>query len=321
LLSGCAYNDDMEYKDYYKTLGVDRKASADDIKSAYRRLAMKYHPDHNAGDKKAEDKFKDINEAYQVLGDEQQRARYDQLGESYSSWQRSGMPAGGFNWEEWFTQAPRGGRTTTRVDVGDFSDFFASSSFSDFFNQIFGGGAVPGYQGRTQTRRSVPRSARPAAQMEHPVQISLREAYTGAQRMVQVDNKRMEVKIPPGAHTGTKVRMANAGPGNTDLFLKIEVLPDTQFERRDDNLHTEVSIDLLTAVLGGKVRVNTFGGDVWLTIPAGTQPGQTFRLAGQGMPHLRHPDEKGDLYVCVKVKLPRNLTDRQKALFEQLRDS
>jgi curved DNA-binding protein len=308
----------MEYKDYYRTLGVERSASPEEIKHAYRKLAMQYHPDRNPGDKAAEEKFKEINEAHQVLSDAQKRARYDQLGSSYSQWQQSGGAPGGFNWSDWVTQSQSPGGV--RVEYGDLGDIFGEGGFSDFFTQIFGGmgGA------RTQTRRTT-RSVRPQ-NYEYPLTISLQEAYQGATRTVQVEDRRMEVKLPAGAKTGTRVRMAGAapaGPGSQrgDLYLVLAVTPDARFDRNGDDLTTEVTIDLYTAVLGGQVNVPTPGGDVLLTVPAGTQPGQTFRLAGRGMPKLRKPQEHGDLLARVKVRLPRNLTPQQRELFEQLRDS
>ncbi len=307
----------MEYKDYYKILGVDRKASVEEIKKAYRKLAMKYHPDRNPNDKAAEEKFKEINEAYQVLGDAEKRSRYDQLGVSYDNWRQRGG-TGNFNWEDWFTGSAGNAPGGVRVEVGDLEDLFGGG-FSDFFTQIFGGvGAT-----RTQTRRtSSPARSRP---LEHPITISFQEAYQGAQRTIQVDGRRLDVKIPAGARSGTKVRIAGAAPGpggqKNDLYLVISVAADTRFERKGDDLYTDVTLDLFTAVLGGRVGVPTPAGDVQLTIPAGTQPGQTFRLAGRGMPKIRSPQQHGDLYARVKVQLPRQLTPEQRRLFEQLRGS
>lgn len=301
----------MEYKDYYKILGVERKASQDEIKKAFRKLAMKYHPDKNPGDKKAEEKFKEINEAHEVLGDPQKRARYDQLGESYSRWQQGGG-TGNFNWDDWFTNNAGGGQ---RVDYGDLNDMFGGG-FSDFFTRIFGGtGGFGGATTQAQTRR---RAVRP--QYEQPVSITLQEAYTGTERVLQAGDRRLTVKIPPGAHTGTKVRMAKASPDGGDIYLTVEVAPDGQYELKGIDVYTDVNIDLYTAVLGGQARVPTLSGDVMLTIPAGTQPGQTFRLAGQGLPHLNDPQNHGDLFARIKVKLPRQLAPKQRELFERLRD-
>ncbi len=301
----------MEYKDYYKVLGVERNASQDEIKKAFRKLAMKYHPDKNPGDKKAEEKFKEINEAHEVLSDPQKRSRYDQLGESYSRWQQGGG-TGNFNWDEWFTNNAGGGQ---RYDAGDLNDMFGGG-FSDFFTRIFGG--MGGFGGTTTQARTRQRAARP--QYEQPVTISLEEAYHGTERVLQVNNHRLTVKIPAGAHTGTRVRMAKASPDGGDIYLNVEVAPDAQYELKDTDLYTEIAIDLYAAVLGGQVRVPTLAGDVVLTIPAGTQPGQTFRLAGRGLPHLNDPKTHGDVFARIKVKLPRQLTAKQRELFEKLRD-
>ena len=305
----------MDYKDYYKILGVSRNASADEIKKAYRKLAMKYHPDRNPGKKEAEDKFKEINEANEVLSDPQKRARYDQLGESYSQWEQAGR-SGNFNWDQWVNRQPGGARVNVN-NYEDLEDLFGGG-FSDFFTQIFGG--MGGMGGRTATGTRRRTGVRPQAEnYEQPVTITLQEAFHGAERIVQVGERRLTVKIPTGASTGTKVRMAGAAPGGGDIFLVIEVTPDAQFERKGDDLYTDVTLDLYTALLGGQANVNTLSGPVVLTIPAETQPGQSIRLAGRGMPHLRDAHTFGDLYARMKVTLPRHLTAQQKALLEQLR--
>ncbi len=308
----------MEYKDYYKTLGVERKASAEEIKKAFRKLALKYHPDRNHGNKDAEEKFKDLNEAYEVLSDPEKRARYDQLGESYFQYQRGGGQPGGFNWSEWTSQ-PRGQQYSRSVPVEEiFGDL---GGFSDFFQAIFGGGAVPG--GMRGGARTSYRPQQPARPLEQPVQISFLEAYQGGERLVQAGERRMEVKIPAGADNGTRVRMAGAGPvgpdgRKADIHLIIQVAPDPRYDRKGSDIYTDAELDLYTAVLGGEAHVNTPEGQVLLTIPAGTQPGQTFRLAGRGMPHLRSPKTRGDLYARVHVSLPKQLTAEQRRLFEQL---
>jgi len=309
----------MEYKDYYKILGVDRKASEDEIKRAYRKLALHYHPDRNPGDKKAEDKFKEINEAYQVLSDTEKRKRYDQLGESYTRYQQRGGSPGGFNWDDWVSQpgsvGGRGGNV--RVEMGDLNDLFGGG-FSEFFSRIFGGAPDMGTAGRGTFRTQVPQPA-----YEHELEISLREAYQGTTRRIEVDGRRLDVKIPPGARTGTKVRVAaalDAGVSGQkgDLYLIIKVLNDPDYSRKGNNLYTEATIDLYTAVLGGEVTVKTLSGNVVLTVPAGTQPGQTFRLTSRGMPKLRDPKSFGDLYVKANVNLPRKLSPKQRELFEKL---
>jgi curved DNA-binding protein len=306
----------MEYKDYYKTLGVDRKASVDEIKRAYRKLALKFHPDRNPDNKQAEEKFKEINEAYQVLSDAQKRARYDQLGDSYTHWQQRGGGGSGFNWDEWVTTPGSG---NVRVEVGNLDDLFGGGlgDFSEFFRSIFGG--MP--QGSSRGRRTVERAAAPR-NFEQNVTVSLREAFQGTSRRIDVDGRRLEIKIPRGARTGTKIRVPEAvvapnGQKN-DLYLVIAVADEPAFERKGDDLFTDAGVDVYKAVLGGEVTVETLSGSVVLTIPAGTQPGQTFRLAGQGMPQVKNPDSRGDLFVRVKVNLPRKLTAEQRELFQKL---
>ncbi len=300
----------MEYKDYYKTLGVSRQASANEIRSAYRKLAMKYHPDRNPGDKQAEERFKDANEAYQVLSDSQKRARYDQLGSAYSDYQRRGGAPGGFNWGDWAT-----GSSYSGAQQVNLNDLFGAGGFSDFFSAIFGGmssGAASDF--------GMPRSRAAAHAPEYPVSISLQEAYEGTTRQLSIGESRKQVKIPPGAKTGTKVRVAEANPGGGDIYLKVTVEPDPAFEREGDNLTTSAAIDVFTALLGGEAEVQTMAGRVKLTIPPVTQPDQKFRLAGRGMPGLKDPQSKGDLFVKVKVRLPQKLSGEQKRLIEQARD-
>lgn len=293
----------MEYKDYYKILGVSRNASLDEIKRAYRKLALQYHPDRNPGNKQAEERFKEINEAYQVLSDPQRRARYDQLGESYSRWAQSGAP-GDFDWSAW-----------TQPGAVDLEDLFGEG-FSDFFRAIFGGMGIP-TGGRRAARTVVPR-------YEQPVTISLREAYDGTKRYLDIAGRRVEASIPPGARAGTKVRLRGIGPVGPngqpgDLYLVIQVMEDPLFERKGDDLYTQTSIDAFTAMLGGEVEVATLEGRLLLTIPPGTQPDQLFRLPGRGMPLLKNPHQKGDLYVRVKVQIPKQLSSRQRALLEEAR--
>jgi curved DNA-binding protein len=292
----------MDYKDYYKVLGLGRSASESDVRKAYRKLAMRYHPDRNPGNKQAEDQFKDINEAYQVLSDPQKRARYDQLGGAYSNWQQGGGGAqGDFDWSQWFTGQP-GNAGNVRVEYGDQSD-----AFSDFFRSIFGdmGGA------QTSTRRRAPRA------YQQPITISLDEAYHGTTRAFESDGRSVTIRIPAGVKTGSKVRAAGAAPEGLDLYLIVEVADDPRFERQGDDLRTSAVIDVFTALLGGEARVGTLEGEVTLKIPAGTQPEQVFRLAGRGMSRLKGAQAKGDLFVRVKVRVPKDLTEKQIALLKE----
>ncbi|HSB89442.1 MAG TPA: J domain-containing protein [Anaerolineales bacterium] len=297
----------MEYKDYYKVLGVERNADGKAIKRAYRKLAVQFHPDKNPGDSRAEERFKEINEAYEVLGDPAKRAKYDQLGASYEAWQRTGGRPGGFDWSQWVGDMPGG----MHVEVDDLDDLFGGG-FSDFFQAIFGG--VEGGRGGRRTRGR-------GRDLEQSVAISLEEAYTGTTRELRRNGRKYEVKIPAGARSGTRVRISGQGeaaPQPGDLFLAIDVAPDPRFTRDGDDLHTQADIDLYTAVLGGEIRVPTPGGPVVLTIPPGSQPGQTFRLKGRGMPGLQQPSHQGDLFAHLKVNLPQSLSAEEKELFQKL---
>jgi curved DNA-binding protein len=310
----------MEYRDYYKVLGVDRNATEEEIKHSYRKLALDHHPDRNPGNKSAEEKFKEINEAYQVLSDPEKKARYDQLGASYKSYTQHGGSPGNFNWEDWFVQNPRGGNV--RVDVGDIFGNEGIGDFSDFFRSIFGGMAGMGSAGRN-AGGAYTRTARPPQTFQQNVPISLTEAYNGTTRRIELDGRQKEVIIPKGAKTGTKVRVSEAistapNQPKSDLYLVIQVGEDPRYERKKDNLLVKHDIDLFTAVLGGEVKVPTLSGNVVLSIPAGTQSGQTFRLNGRGMPKLKNPEEFGDLMVKVNVRIPKKLTDKEKQLFSEL---
>lgn len=317
----------MEYKDYYKILGVKENASPDEIKKAYRKLAMKYHPDRNPGDKQAEEHFKEINEANEVLSDPEKRARYDQLSNSYSSWQQAGGQPGTFQWEDLFSGASSGGGRNVHVEFGDLGDLFGNGGgFSEFFRTFFGGGAASqANTARTSTRTAASYSRQPRSYQQN-VNISLYEAYHGASRKMEVDGKVREIKIPPGVKSGTKVRASGAGPADasgrkSDIYLVVQVSPDPRFERQGDDLHMEKTIDLFTALLGDEVKVETMSGDVMLKISPGTQPGQTFRLAGRGMPILKKKNKYGNLLVKINVRIPKNLTEKQKELVKELKKS
>lgn len=316
----------MEYKDYYKILGVDKNATQKEIKSAYRKLAREYHPDVNPDDPTAQERFKDINEAYQVLGDPEKRKKYDQLGANWRQWERMGGRPEDFNWQRW-TTGPGGQRIHVRYGTPeDFEDLFGGlGGFSDFFQQIFGG--MGGFSpmpdiGDWQQQRMQSQRGR---DVEQPVEITLEEAFHGTKRLFQMNGHRIEASIPRGVKTGSKVRIRGQGmPGaagapSGDLYLKVNVKPHPTFERKGADLYVDIEVPLYTALLGGEVRVPTLTGHVMLTIPPETQNGQTIRLSGQGMPKLKNPQERGDLFARVNVKLPENLTDREKQLIRQLK--
>lgn len=362
----------MDQKDYYKTLGVSRSASADDIKKAFRQLARKYHPDVNPGSKTAEARFKEINEAYEVLSDPEKRRKYDVLGPNWrdpfgasASSSRARSPFGTR------TGASTGaGGSTTGGSTGSY-DFSDPTGFADFFDALFGRKSAGG------APTSTPNSSRPSAtgtrqrpgasggyttgtlgkgeDVEQPVEITLREAYTGARRLYTIQQpetcltcsgtgkvggrtcsvcggsgvvereRRITVNIPAGVDTGTRVRVAGEGqPGvaggqRGDLYLKITVKPDPQFERRGDDLVMDAQIPLTTVVLGGEVSLTLLDGKrITLTVPPETQNGQMFRIAGKGMPRP-NSEARGNLLVRAQVSLPQKLNERERQLFEELR--
>ena len=298
----------MDYKDYYKILGLERNASEDEVRKAYRKLAMQYHPDRNPNDKQAEERFKEINEAYQVLNDPKKRAHYDKFGNDYANWQGRGAP-GDFNWDQ-YGGFPGG----VRVEYGDIDDLFGGDAggFSDFFRTLFGRGAEAAGTGtRTRTRQQ-PQG------YQQDLEITLDEAYQGTTRLLQTDGKQKQVRIPAGVRTGSKVRVAGAGPNGLDLYLIVHVKEDPRFERRGNDLYTTATVNVFTAILGGEADVETLSGKVKLNVPAGTQPEQVFRLGGRGMPSLKNKDEKGDLYVRLKVQIPKYLSEKQRELLEEV---
>jgi len=295
-------NSHMDYKDYYKILGVDRKANTDDIRKAYRKLAMQYHPDKNPGDKKAEDKFKEINEAYQVLSDEKKRARYDQLGSAYSDFRTGGGRPGDFQWDDWFQQNAQ----QQRGSGSPQDPFGGGGGFSDFFSAIFG-----------EAVRSSARNQAAQQGYQQQVDITFQEAYEGASRQLQTNERKLQVRIPAGVKTGSKVRVAGAGPEGIDLYLIVNVTDEDRFGRDGQDLYTTTTLSVFTLILGGDTDVETPTGKVKLSIPAGTQVDQVFRLAGRGMPHLKNSNTKGDLFVKLKVQVPKYLSSKQRELIEE----
>lgn len=332
----------MDYKDYYSILGVDRNADEKEIKRAFRKLAQQYHPDKNPGDANAEARFKEINEAYTVLSDPDKRSKYDRFGAQWEQYQRAGGSPGDFDWGNWAGMGGAGsggGGYTRTVTPEEFEQMFGGAGgmgaggFSSFFDALFGGGmgggmggARPGgtrYRTRTGPRYGFDYDPRPGQATEQanevPVEVSLEEAYRGSSRILQTDDgTRMEVNIPRGVKTGSRVRM-RGGANGADVYLRIKVADDPRFTRDGDTLRVKVPVDLYTALLGGEVEVPTMDRPVALKVPAGTQNGKTFRLRNLGMPQLKNPDQRGDLYAEVEVNLPSNLSDEEKRLFEQLR--
>ncbi len=309
----------MEYKDYYSILGVDRSASELEIKRAYRRLARQFHPDVNPGNRQAEERFKEINEAYEVLGDPVKREKYDRLGANWQQWQRMGGDPGRFDWTQWFSTAPGGAYVQWNGDISDLFGHSGAGLFSEFFRAIFGG------MGNTRQSYNTGRAyAERGQDAETTVELTLEEAFHGTTRTLQSNGRRIRVKIPPGAREGAKVRIAGMGyPGTGggargDLYLHIRIKPHPFFRREQDDLYCDVKVDLYTAVLGGQVRLVTLDGEVMLKIPPGTSSGTTLRLRGKGMPDPHDPARRGDLMATVLVQVPDHLTARERALFEEL---
>lgn len=325
----------MADNDYYQILGVNRNATEKEIKQAFRRLARKHHPDLNPGDKSAEDKFKKINAAYEVLSDPEKRRKYDQFGDQWEYAEQYAKSAGSEGSRQDFA---RDGVTFEYSNVGDLGDIFS---------ELFGGfGSGTGMKGRPPRGQD----------MEYPIEVSLEEAYHGSKRTIELQTeepcsacggtgrvgkrtctichgaggkiipRRLEVKIPAGVKDGSRIRMAGEGGGSRaggtkgDLYLVVKMLPHKLFERKGEDLYIEVSVPLVTAMLGGEASLPSLNGNVILKIPPETQNSRVFRLAGKGMPQIGST-KHGNMFAKVKVVLPTNLTEEEKQLFEKLRSS
>jgi curved DNA-binding protein len=308
----------VDFKDYYEILGVSPSASKKDIQQTYRQLARKYHPDVNPGNKETEEKFKAINEAYQVLSNEEQRKKFDALRSQYLQWKQSGGRQQDFDWQSWANRAggasQPGGAHVEYADAEDFEDLFGSESpYSDFFTNLFGQ-VRKGGKGSRRATSSGPRRGR---DVEYDIDMTLEEAYRSAERLLEIDGRRVTVRIPPGVDTGSRVRLSGQGePGLNggqagDLYLIVHILPNKTFERAGDDLHMDVPVDIFTAIAGGEVHVPALEKQLILTIPPRTNANQSFRLRGKGMPHLGSPEKHGDLYARVRLVLPEGLTDQE----------
>lgn len=338
-----------EFQDYYKTLGVPRNASQAEIKKAFRKLARENHPDKRAGDKNAERRFKEINEAHAVLSDPAKRAKYDQFGRDWEAFARAGAAAGGASARDPFGQggpfAGFGFGGGTRTGPGGVRYEFRTSgdpgAFSDFFHMMFGDEAAAAGEpeafssggeslddllarlGMAGAGRSRAGSATRTQIRREPVEVtaelSLEEAFHGTSRIVQIDGKRLEVTIPRGANTSSRIRLTGKGPGGADLIVVTKIKPHPVFARRGDDLEREIPVTLQEALLGAEVPVGTLKGRVLLKVPPETQNGRAFRLKGQGMPKFKG-DGTGDLLVRIRVVLPTNLSDEAKKAAKRLAD-
>lgn len=297
----------MEYKDYYKALGVDKNATTDQIKKAYRKLARQYHPDVNPNNPDAERKFKEVNEANEVLSDEEKRRKYDELGADWQRYQQAGagrgQAQGGFDWSQY---AQQGGFSS--ADFGDGADF------SDFFGSIFGnmGGRAGGSR------------AGAGSDYQAELELTLEDAYRGGPRTLNVGGKSLRITIHPGVEDGQTIRLRDQGaPGrnggpNGSLYITLRVLPDPRFARNGNDLTQEVQVQLYRALLGGEQVVDTLSGPVKINIKLETQNGTRLRLRGKGFPVYRKEGQFGDLYLRLTVQLPQQLTDKEKELIRQL---
>jgi curved DNA-binding protein len=293
----------MEFVDYYKILGVDKNASQEEIKKTYRKLARKYHPDVNPNDKEAHKKFQQINEANEVLGDPENRKKYDQYGKDWKH---------GEEFEKARKQQRQyaDGRGGSQAFSGDFNE----DDFSEFFSSMFGG-----------TRGGRRRETKFRGQDYHAeLHLGLRDVYVTHKQTLTVDGKNIRITIPAGVENGQKIKLkgygspgTNGGP-NGDLYITFQVADDPKFKRSGDDLYATEEISLYTAVLGGEITIETLGGKVKLKVPPETQNGAKIRLKGKGFPVYKKEDEFGDLYITYQVKLPTNLSEKEKELFREL---
>lgn len=301
----------MDFKDYYKILDVSKTASADEIKKSYRKLAIKYHPDKNKDDKVAEEKFKAVTEANETLKDEKKRAAYDKLAEDYRNYEQSGGRQG-------FDGFSKGNRTQGNPyqNSGNGGQQFDEDSFADFFSNIFSGGTSGNARGRQQASKGQDFTA--------TMEISLEDAYIGTTRQVQLETQKLALKINPGVKDGQVLRLkGKGGKGNNggpdgDLLITVQIIDNPNYKRKDSDLYCTINVDLLTAVLGGKTEVSTLKGKINITIPKETANGKVLRLKQMGMSIFNKPDEYGDLYATVYVKMPTNLSEKEIELFNQL---
>lgn len=301
----------MEFKDYYKTLGVDKNATKEEIKKVYRRLAKKYHPDKNPGDKASEEKFKEVTEANEVLSDPEKRKKYDQLGSNWKQYENAG-PEANYGYRNYQSGAQGEGVHGS----GNFDELFGNvGGFSDFFESFFGGSTSQPKQTRTRKGKDY----------EASLSISLEEAHHGTEKEFTLDGKKIRIKITPGIEHGKKLRLKHqgsngiAGGEKGDLYITVKIDDHTQFKRNGNDLYNNLDIDLFTAVLGGKKTLKTLDGKIInVNVPPETDSGNTLRIKGMGMNHPGDSKSRGDLFVNIHVKLPKHLSPKEIELFKEL---
>ena len=307
----------MEYKDYYKTLGVAKTATASEIKKAYRKLAVKYHPDKTKDDKAAEEKFKEVTEAYEVLKDAEKRKKYDELGANWKMYEQQTANGRGRN----PYGSPFGQGRSQQEFNEEYSDLFGNGGFSDFFESFFGG-AGPSGGGSPYTRGNA--YATKGQDHQASITIPLSHAYQGVTPVINVGGKRIRIKLKPGIENGQTLKIGGKGGESLqggpagDLFLTINIESHPTITRQGDDLYADVPVDVYTAILGGKAKVETLTGSVAITIPAGTDNGKVLRLKGLGMPNYNNNSQSGNLYATVNLTTPKNLSEEEMQLVKKL---
>ena len=288
----------MDYKDYYKVLGISKSATQDEVKKAFRKLAIKYHPDKNPGDKKAEEKFKEINEANEVLGDLEKRKKYDELGSNWKQYQQQGDQFAG----------------QRRYSGSRQQDFNQGSEFSDFFESFFGSSFSGFNQGQRQQR------SRPGADLFAEMELTLHDVFYGTTKQILLDGQKVNLKVKPGFRDGQILRMKGKGSQgigggeNGDLLITVKLAKDPVFDRKGNDLYFDHSLNVITAILGGKVSVKGFDKTISMEIPEGTDSNKVFRLKGMGMPVIENPENRGDAYVKMILHVPKNLSPEEKTI-------
>lgn len=302
----CIY---MQFKDYYKILGVSKTASQEEIKKAFRKLAVKYHPDKNPGDKAAEEKFKEANEANEVLGDPEKRKKYDRLGENWRDYEKTGGDGHDFDWSRWSGQSGRSRGGSSGFEEGQFSDFFES---------IFGGG----FSGFSSGRQSRPVRGE---DLEAEMEITMDDIFHGSSRQVNINGNRVNLKLKPGLRDGQVLRMKGKGqagynggaPG--DLLITVRHAENPVYKLKGNDLYFDQYLDAFTAMLGGKVTVRTFDKNIKIDVPAGTDSNKTFRLKGMGAPNYEDNAQRGDAYVRMIISVPKDLSNQEREELEAMR--
>ena len=321
----------MEYKDYYKILGVPRDASQDEIKKKYRKQAAKFHPDKNPGNKRAEAKFKEIGEAYEVLKDPEKRKLFDQVGSDWKQYRQAGANPNDFNWGQYARQGGQGQRVHINMD-----DIFGGgaagshqgrssgggSPFSSFFETLFGGAdPFAGSQQQSRQHRTATRRSASARDSEAEIPVQLKDLFDDTEKQLRVNGERVKIKIPAGIEEGKRLKLKGKGEGGQvkgDLYLKIKIVEPDGVERKGLNIYQTFPLDLYTAVLGGQFTAQTLQGKIKLNIPPETPNGKVFRLTGRGLPEFKKPEKRGDYFLKAEIELPEKLNAKERELFRKL---